>query len=77
MEYDCLVITPHGIYNIENKDYAGRLEGDDDFWYHKEKEMRNPHKTVRFKTGVLNGKLKPSAGWQQLAAVGISQCERN
>jgi len=58
LEYDCLVITPHGIYNIENKDYAGRLEGDDDFWYHKEKEMRNPHKTVRFKTGVLNGKLK-------------------
>ncbi|MCW3084038.1 MAG: serine/threonine protein kinase [Bacteroidetes bacterium] len=58
LEYDCLVITPHAVYNIENKDYAGRLEGDDDFWYHKEKEMRNPHKTVRFKTSVLNSKLK-------------------
>ena len=22
LEYDCLVVTPHGIYNIENKDYS-------------------------------------------------------
>lgn len=58
LEFDCLVITPHAIYNIENKDYAGRLEGDDNFWYHKEKEMRNPHKTVGFKSRVLNSKLK-------------------
>lgn len=58
LEYDCLVITPHAIYNIENKDYAGNLEGDDNFWYHKDREMRNPHKTVRFKTSVLNSKLK-------------------
>lgn len=64
LEYDCLVFTPHAIYNIENKDYAGRLEGDDNFWYHKDREMRNPHKTVRFKTGVLNGKLKSkNANW--------------
>lgn len=58
LEYDCIVVTPHAIYNIENKDYAGRLEGDDNFWYHKDREMRNPHKTVRFKTGVLTSKLK-------------------
>lgn len=58
LEYDCLVVTPHAIYNIENKDYSGRLEGDDDYWYHRDKEMRNPHKTLRFKTGVLAGKLK-------------------
>jgi serine/threonine protein kinase len=58
LEFDCLVVTPHAVYNIENKDYAGRLEGDDDFWYHKEKEMRNPHKTVGFKSRVLNSKLK-------------------
>jgi serine/threonine protein kinase len=65
LEFDCLVITPHAIYNIENKDYAGRLEGDDNFWYHKDREMRNPHKTVRFKTSVLASKLKtvsPSFG---------------
>jgi serine/threonine protein kinase len=58
LEYDCIVVTPHAIYNIENKDYSGRLEGDDDYWYHREKEMRNPHKTLRFKTGVLASKLK-------------------
>lgn len=65
LEFDCLVITPHAIYNIENKDYAGRLEGDDNFWYHKDREMRNLHKTVRFKTSVLASKLKtvnPSFG---------------
>lgn len=58
LEYDCIVIAPHAIYNIENKDYSGRLEGDDDYWYHREKEMRNPHKTLRFKTSVLASKLK-------------------
>lgn len=58
LEYDCIVVSPHAIYNIENKDYSGRLEGDDDYWYHREKEMRNPHKTLRFKTGVLASKLK-------------------
>lgn len=58
LEYDCIVVTPHAIYNIENKDYSGRLEGDDDYWYHREKEMRNPHKTLRFKTSVLASKLK-------------------
>ncbi|MBY0425694.1 MAG: NERD domain-containing protein, partial [Cytophagales bacterium] len=58
LEYDCIVVTPHAIYNIENKDYSGRLEGDDDYWYHRDKEMKNPHKTLRFKTGVLASKLK-------------------
>lgn len=58
LEIDCLVVTPHAIYNIENKDFAGRLEGDDNFWYHKDREMRNPHKTVGFKSRVLASKLK-------------------
>ena len=60
LEYDCIVVTPHAIYNIENKDYSGRLEGDDDYWYHRDKEMKNPHKTLRFKTSVLASKLKES-----------------
>lgn len=25
-EYDCIVIAPHAIYAIENKDYRGRIE---------------------------------------------------
>lgn len=58
LEYDCIVVAPHAIYNIENKDYSGRLEGDDDYWYHRDKEMRNPHKTLRFKTSVLTSKLR-------------------
>lgn len=58
LEYDCLVLTPHAIYNVENKDYSGRLEGDDDYWYLNDREKRNPHKTLRFKTGVLASKLK-------------------
>ncbi len=28
-EYDCIVVTPHALYHIENKDWAGNLEGDD------------------------------------------------
>ena len=58
LEYDCLVVSPHGIYNIENKDWAGRLEGDDNMWYLNDCERRNPHKTAGFKSRVLNSILK-------------------
>ncbi|MBC7913844.1 MAG: protein kinase [Pyrinomonadaceae bacterium] len=58
LEYDCMVVTPHAIYNIENKDFSGRLEGDDNYWYLNDRETRNPHKTLRFKTSVLASKLK-------------------
>lgn len=58
MEYDCLVVTPHAVYNIENKDWGGRLEGDDSVWYLNDSERRNPLKTVGFKSRILNSKLK-------------------
>lgn len=58
LEYDMLVIAPHGIFNIENKDWGGQFEGDDDFWYVNGKERRNPHKTTAWKGRVLNGFLK-------------------
>lgn len=58
LEYDCLVVTPHAVYNIENKDWGGRLEGDDNMWYLNDSERRNPHKTVGFKSRVLNSLLK-------------------
>lgn len=58
LEYDCLVITPHALYHIENKDWSGKLEGDDNTWYLNDSEKPNPLKTVRFKTSVLAGKLK-------------------
>lgn len=58
LEYDILVVSPHGIFNIENKDWGGRLEGDDRYWYVNGKERRNPHITTKWKTGVLASKLK-------------------
>ena len=27
-EYDLVVVAPHAIFNIENKDWKGRIEGD-------------------------------------------------
>jgi len=53
LEYDCIVVTPHALYNIENKDWGGRLEGDDNNWYLNDSEKHNPLKTVRFKTAIL------------------------
>jgi len=58
LEYDCIVLTPHALYHIENKDWSGRLEGDDTTWYLNDSEKPNPLKTVRFKTSVLASKLK-------------------
>lgn len=58
LEYDCIVIAPHALYNIENKDWGGRLEGDDNTWYLNDSEKPNPLKTARFKTAVLVSKLK-------------------
>jgi len=68
LEYDCLVVAPHGIYNLENKDWGGRLEGDDYAWFLNDTERANPLKTVRYKTSVLASKLaahKPAwkAAW--------------
>ena len=58
LEYDCIVIAPHAIFNIENKDWGGHLEGNDHVWYLNDSERANPLKTLRFKTGVLASKLK-------------------
>lgn len=58
LEYDCLVIAPHAIYHIENKDWGGRLTGDEYTWYLNDSEKANPLKTIRFKTSVLASKLK-------------------
>lgn len=57
-EYDLLVVTPHAIYNIENKDWKGRIEGDDNYWYVNDRQRQNPLKTGRQKTAVLTSKLR-------------------
>lgn len=57
-EYDLIVVAPHAIYNIENKDWKGRIEGDDNYWYINDKQKPNPLKTGRQKTAILASKLK-------------------
>ncbi|RZK09169.1 MAG: serine/threonine protein kinase, partial [Flavobacterium sp.] len=57
-EYDIIVVSLHAIYNIENKDWKGRIEGDDNYWYVNDKQRNNPLKTGRQKTAILASKLK-------------------
>ncbi|MDF1866716.1 MAG: protein kinase [Saprospiraceae bacterium] len=57
-EYDLIVVAPHAIYNIENKDWKGRIDGDDNYWYLNDRERPNPLKTGRQKTAILASKLK-------------------
>ena len=42
-EYDCLVVTPHALYHIENKDWSGNLKGDDYAWFRNGQEVANLH----------------------------------
>ena len=57
-EYDCIVVTPHALYHIENKDWAGNLEGDDYAWFRNGQEVVNPHKTAGLKSRILASKIK-------------------
>ncbi len=57
-EYDCIVVAPHAIYHIENKDWGGNLEGDDYAWFRSGQEVANPHKTAGLKSRILASKLK-------------------
>ena len=52
-EYDCIVVAPHGIFHIENKDWAGNLVGDDWAWISCGQERPNPHRTAKRKTDIL------------------------
>lgn len=63
-EYDLVVVAPHAVYNIENKDWKGRIEGADDYWYINDRQKPNPLKTNRQKTAILASKLKEAnRGW--------------
>lgn len=57
-EYDCIVIAPHAVYHIENKDWGGNLEGDDWAWFRSGQEVANPHKTAGLKSRILASKIK-------------------
>lgn len=56
-EYDLLVLTPHAIFCFENKDWRGRLEGDNNYWYLNDRQKANPLKLGRQKTAILHSKL--------------------
>jgi len=57
-EYDCIVVAPHAIYNIENKDFRGRLEANDDSWFCNDIEKPNPIKTATYKSKLLASYMK-------------------
>lgn len=57
-EYDCLVVAPHAIYHIENKDWAGQLSGNDNVWYINDNERPNPHRSATRKSKILASYLK-------------------
>jgi serine/threonine protein kinase len=64
-EYDCIVIAPHAIYHIENKDWGGNLEGDDYAWFRSGQEVANPHKTAGLKSRILASKIRNQhADWR-------------
>lgn len=57
-EYDMIVVAPHAIFHIENKDWAVNLIGDDNAWFRNGQEIANPHKTAALKSKILASKLK-------------------
>lgn len=57
-EYDCIVVAPHAIYHIENKDWAGQLFGDDNSWSINGQDRPNPMKTAALKSRLLASMLR-------------------
>lgn len=64
-EYDCIVVAPHAIYHIENKDWGAKIQGDDELWFAGGAERKNPHKSATYKSRILAGKLQQkNASWR-------------
>lgn len=57
-EYDVIVVAPHAVFHIENKDWGGNLEGGDYAWFRSGQEVANPHKTANLKSRILASKIK-------------------
>lgn len=57
-EYDVIVVAPHAVFHIENKDWGGHLEGDDYAWFRSGQEVANPHKTANLKSKILATKIR-------------------
>ena len=66
-EYDCLVVAPHALYHLENKDWGGNLQGDDFAWFINGAERKNPHKTAALKSKILAAKLvQKNTDWNRV-----------
>lgn len=64
VEFDAIVIAPHAIYHIENKDWTGRLEGDDLLWYINSNRCNNPIRSATNKSKYLHSALaKKNPEW--------------
>lgn len=67
LEFDCLVVSPHALYHIENKDFAARIEADDDSWYMGEKVITNPLNGADYKSKKLLAKIvHQNAAWRDV-----------
>ncbi len=59
MEYDCIIVAPHAVYHIENKDYAAQIHSDNFNWNYGGKSIPNPLNGATYKTKLLRGCLLP------------------
>ena len=57
-ELDLVVVAPHALYHLENKDWKGHLVGDDTTWTVNGKERKNPFRTARTSSQILASRLK-------------------
>lgn len=57
MEYDCLVVAPHAIYHIENKNIVAPIIADDWNWHFGGRTVPNPLTSTERKSKYLAGKL--------------------
>lgn len=58
-EYDLVVVTPHAVYAIENKDWSGELYSDNNgVWVHRGERKPNALRTIQKKAAILSGFLK-------------------
>lgn len=71
-EYDLVVVAPHAVFNIENKDWRGRIEGDETNWYLNDHPRKNPLRTNRQKTAILHSKFKEiDPYWGQVRVINM------
>ncbi|MET4601021.1 serine/threonine protein kinase [Bradyrhizobium sp. JR4.1] len=60
-EFDLVVISPHAIYVVEEKEWYGRLSGDDQEWLLNKSPKRCPLWLTNTKCKVLKGELRALA----------------